>query len=162
MYVMLLLGSIVSATVFGAMLQDFSPGRLVQVIQASAVATLVLNTLALWKQESRVPGRLQQPRSADPSFAEAWRHYAAGEHALRTLLAIGLGTLAFGGLLGFSAASAILGRGFDPARMALALRAQPLRKRRSSMALASRAQIRPPFRPVTQPKSEPPIGAPKS
>ncbi|GAB4042503.1 MAG: BCD family MFS transporter [Rubrivivax sp.] len=151
MYVMLLLGSIVSATGFGAMLQDFSPGRLVQVIQASAVATLVLNTLALWKQESRVPGRLQQPRSADPSFVEAWRHFAAGEHALRALLAIGLGTLAFGmqdvllepyggevlglsvgsttwltatlafgGLLGFSAASAILGRGVDPARMALA------------------------------------------
>jgi BCD family chlorophyll transporter-like MFS transporter len=58
MYVMLLLGTIVSALVFGHMLADFSPGRLVQVIQASAVATLVLNSLALWKQEGRRP----QPR----------------------------------------------------------------------------------------------------
>ena len=49
MYVMLLLGSIVSALLFGAFLRDFSPGRLVQVIQASAVATLVLNSLALWQ-----------------------------------------------------------------------------------------------------------------
>ena len=32
MYVMLLLGTIVSALVFGALLQDFSPGRLVQAV----------------------------------------------------------------------------------------------------------------------------------
>lgn len=151
MYVMLLLGSIVSATVFGALLQDFSPGRLVQVIQGSAVATLVLNALALWKQEARAPGRFAAPRAADPSFAEAWRHYARGEQAQRRLLAIGLGTLAFGmqdvllepyggeilgmsvgattwltatlavgGLLGFGGASAILARGADPARLAMA------------------------------------------
>jgi BCD family chlorophyll transporter-like MFS transporter len=54
-----------SALVFGHMLADFSPGRLVQVIQASAVATLVLNGLALWKQESRA-GPTASPR-APPS-----------------------------------------------------------------------------------------------
>jgi BCD family chlorophyll transporter-like MFS transporter len=37
MYVMLLFGMIVSAVVFGAALVDFSPGRLVQVIQGAAV-----------------------------------------------------------------------------------------------------------------------------
>ena len=150
MYVMLLLGTIVSALVFGALLQDFSPGRLVQVIQGSGVVTLVLNTLALWKQETRRPGRFQAPRT-DPSFAEAWRLYIAADGARQRLLAIGLGTLAFGmqdvllepyggeilgmgvgdttwltatlaagGLFGFSAASAILSRGADPARMARA------------------------------------------
>jgi BCD family chlorophyll transporter-like MFS transporter len=151
MYVMLLLGTIVSALVFGAVLQDFSPGRLVQVIQAAAVATLVFNTIALWKQETRRPGRFQPPRTQEPSFAEAWRHFIAADGARHRLLAIGLGTMAFGmqdvllepyggeilgmgvgdttwltatlaggGLLGFSAASAILSRGADAARMARA------------------------------------------
>jgi BCD family chlorophyll transporter-like MFS transporter len=151
MYVMLLLGTIVSATVFGALLQPFSPGRLVQVIQGAGVATLVLNALALWKQEARVRGQPRLPRSEEPSFAEAWAHYAGGERTLARLLAIGLGTLAFGmqdvllepyggqvlglsvgattwltatlafgGLVGFSAASAVLSRGADAARMAMA------------------------------------------
>ena len=151
MYVMLLAGTIVSAFVFGAMLQDYSPARLVQVIQAAAVATLVLNTLALWKQETRRPGRFQAAPRAQPRFADAWGLYVAGDGVRHRLLAIGLGTLAFGmqdvllepyggeilgmgvgattwltatlatgGLIGFSAASAILSRGVDPARMARA------------------------------------------
>jgi BCD family chlorophyll transporter-like MFS transporter len=151
MYVMLLLGTIVSALVFGSLLQDFSPGRLVQVIQGAAVATMVLNGLALWKQETRNPRRGAQPLPAPPSFGEAWGTYIQGEGARRRLLAIGLGTMAFamqdvllepyggqilgmgvgdttwltatlaaGGLLGFSLASAILSRGADPARLAVA------------------------------------------
>ena len=51
MYVMLLLGMIVSAIVFGALLTDFTPGRLIQVIQGAAVVMIVLNILAMWKQE---------------------------------------------------------------------------------------------------------------
>ncbi|KNZ32844.1 MAG: protein pucC [Methylibium sp. NZG] len=147
MYVMMLAGSIVSALVFGALLADFSPGRLVQVIQASAVATLVLNTVALWKQETRRPNR-PAPRERPP-FLAAWRAYSGGAHARRRLLAIGLGTMAFGmqdvllepyggqvlnmgvgattqltaalalgGLVGFTLASHILGRGADAFRMA--------------------------------------------
>ena len=149
MYVMLLAGTIVSATAFGAFLSEFSPGRLVQVIQACAVLTLVLNTLALWKQEMRRTGA-PRPSAREPEFAEAWRDYVAGDGAMRRLVAIGLGTVAFGmqdvllepyggqvlgmsvghttwltatlaagGLAGFSLASAILSRGFDPARMAV-------------------------------------------
>ena len=148
MYVMLLAGSIGSAIVFGHMLADFSPGRLVQVIQASAVATLVLNTIALWKQESRDRSRIARPAD-DPGFAEAWSVYARDGVARLRLVAIGLGTLAFGmqdvllepyggqmlgmpvgdttsltaalaggGLAGFSFASWVLGRGADPLRMA--------------------------------------------
>ena len=52
MYVMLLAGTIVSAMLFGTLLAEFSPGRLIQVIQGAAVATLVLNGVALWKQET--------------------------------------------------------------------------------------------------------------
>ncbi|MFN7752811.1 MAG: MFS transporter [Pseudomonadota bacterium] len=96
MYVMLLLGSMGSAVLFGWLLSDFSPGRLVQVIQGSAVATLVLNGLALWKQETRRPGRRRAAHEPAPGFIDAWRVYAGGPNARRRLLAIGLGTLAFG------------------------------------------------------------------
>jgi MFS transporter, BCD family, chlorophyll transporter len=95
MYVMLLAGTIVSALVFGALLADFTPGRLIQVIQGSAVATLVLNTVALWKQETRRPARSLQRQSAVPNFRDAWRGYMAGPGAPRRLTAIGLGTMAF-------------------------------------------------------------------
>lgn len=150
MYVMLLVGSIVAAVAFGALLSPFSPGRLVQVIQGSAVVTMVLNTLALWKQEPRQRSRTQTGEPA-ASFRDSWQAYAAGDGAMRRLVAIGLGTmafgmqdvllepyggqvlqmsvaatttltagLAFGGLAGFSYASRVLGRGADPFRMAAA------------------------------------------
>jgi BCD family chlorophyll transporter-like MFS transporter len=150
MYVMLLAGSIVSALVFGALLSPFSPGRLIQVIQGSAVATMLLNTLALWKQEPRHRQRANPPGPA-PSFTDAWRSFTAGAGTTRRLVAIGLGTMAFGmqdvllepyggqvlhmdvgattsltaglalgGLIGFSLASRVLGRGADPFRMAAA------------------------------------------
>jgi BCD family chlorophyll transporter-like MFS transporter len=98
MYVMLLLGSATAALVFGALLQDFSPGRLVQVIQGAAVTTLVLNTVALWKQETRNPLRSAQLRAprAEPSFRDAWATYIEGDGTRRRLLAIALGTMAFG------------------------------------------------------------------
>ncbi len=96
MYVSQLLGMVVSALVFGKLLEDFSPARLIQVIQGSAVVTIVLNALALWKQEPRRRGMLNTPRAEEPSFSEAWRHFLQGEHALRRLVAVGLGTMAFG------------------------------------------------------------------
>jgi BCD family chlorophyll transporter-like MFS transporter len=148
MYVMLLLGTIVSAVLFGAFLQDFTPARLVQVIQGAAVATMVLNGIALWQQETRRPNRAP-PSRAQPSFTEAWRRYAAPDGTRRRLVAIGIGTMAFGmqdvllepyggqvlgmgvgqttwltaalasgGLIGFGLASKVLSRGTDPARMA--------------------------------------------
>ena len=95
MYVMLLLGSIVSALLFGALLQEFNPGRLIQVIQGSAIATIVLNALALWKQELRRPLRGLQAHKAAPSFRDSWGSFASGAGALRRLLAVGLGTMAF-------------------------------------------------------------------
>jgi BCD family chlorophyll transporter-like MFS transporter len=96
MYVMLLLGSIVSALVFGVLLKDFSPGRLVQVIQGSAVVTLVLNSVALWKQEPRRRPAAAAERQSDPSFAESWNTFLQGADARRRLVTIGLGTMAFG------------------------------------------------------------------
>ena len=95
MYVALLFGSIVSALLFGYLLEDFTPGRLIQVIQGSAVAILVLNGIAVWKQEARGGARPLQPGQRDPSFQESWSYFISGDKAVRRLLAVGLGTLAF-------------------------------------------------------------------
>jgi BCD family chlorophyll transporter-like MFS transporter len=97
MYVMLLLGMIVSALVFGALLQNYSPGRLIQVIQGAAVVTILLNGIALWKQEARDRGRAQALAAAPPpAFGESWRRLIGGEGALRLLVVIGLGTFGYG------------------------------------------------------------------
>ena len=110
MYVMLLLGSIVSALVFGALLANFTPGRLVQVIQGSAVVTLVLNAVAVWKQEPR--GRAAQRRNAepDPVFQQSWACFIEGGHAIQRLLAVGLGTQTFNGVTAGKSGSPSQGR----------------------------------------------------
>jgi BCD family chlorophyll transporter-like MFS transporter len=96
MYVMLLVGMIASALAFGWLLSPFSPGRLIQVIQAAAVATIVLNGVALWKQEARNAKaaylQAQQPQS---SFRQSWDSFTRGGQVVRRLLAVGLGTMAF-------------------------------------------------------------------
>jgi BCD family chlorophyll transporter-like MFS transporter len=148
MYVMLLVGMIVSALVFGAALAEFTPLRLVQVIQGCAVATIVLNGVALWKQETRGAHR-KSPGRRTPQFRESWDSFVAGGQAIRRLVAVGLGTMAFsmedvllepyggqvlhltvgattrltatlavGGLIGFGLASRVLSRGADPLRLA--------------------------------------------
>ena len=148
MYVMMLLGMLGSALLFGDLLTEFSPGRLVQVVQAAALITLVLNTVAMWKQESR--SRLRRPgQGEDPSFLQAWQLFTQDAEAVRRLWVVALGTLAFsmedvllepyggeilrlsvasttqltatlafGGLVGFASASRWLSRGADPFRMA--------------------------------------------
>ncbi len=97
MYVMLLIGMMASAVAFGLALAEFSPGQLIRVIQASAVLTLVLNTVALWKQEARSRARQPGVEGADQqgNFRGAWQLYYRGEQAARRLIAIGLGTMAF-------------------------------------------------------------------
>lgn len=94
LYVMLLVGMVASALIFGLLLRDFSQIRLIQVIQGVAVATMLLNLLALWKQEARDPARTRkdQPR---PAFRDAWRQFTAREGAKRFLIAIALGTAGF-------------------------------------------------------------------
>jgi BCD family chlorophyll transporter-like MFS transporter len=95
MYVMLLLGMIASALVFGALLADFSDLLLVRVVQGSAVATMALNVVALWKQEARRPRGSVADAARDPTFLESWRSFSSGERAVRRLVAVGLGTMGF-------------------------------------------------------------------
>ncbi len=94
LYVMLLLGMVAAAAGFGALLSDFSQIRLIQVIQGCALATLLLNAIALWKQEARDPRQTRHCRERIP-FIDAWREFAAGSRSKRFLIALGLGTAAF-------------------------------------------------------------------
>lgn len=91
---MLLLGTVIAAVGFGFLLSPFSEVRLVQVIQGAAALTLVLNSIALWKQEARDPNR-RASETPRPLFREAWAAYLRTGRAVRRLLAIGLGTVAF-------------------------------------------------------------------
>ncbi|PIT72788.1 PucC family protein [Limnohabitans sp. G3-2] len=148
MYVMQLLGMIGSALMLGHLLRDYSPGQLIRVVQAVAVMTLVLNVVALWKQEPR--SRTRKPGTPlEHSFGQAWQLFCQGPNTVRRLLAVGLGTMAFtmedvllepyggeilnlsvstttlltatlalGGLIGFAWASRVLSQGQDAYRMA--------------------------------------------
>lgn len=91
---MLLLGIAAAALIFGALLADFSELRLIQVIQGTAVVTIGLNMIALWKQEARDPARTA-PELDRPTFAAAWAQFSQGGQAVRRLVALGLGTVAF-------------------------------------------------------------------
>jgi BCD family chlorophyll transporter-like MFS transporter len=96
MYVMLLLGMLVSALAYGAALADFSAGRLVQVVQGVAVGTLALNVVAMWKQEVRRPMRGNAPPPVEPTFAESWARLRGSGGVVLALVVVGIGTMAFG------------------------------------------------------------------
>ncbi len=146
--VMMMLGMMISALIFGLALAHFSEIRLIQVVQGAAAATMVLNLAALWKQEPRNPGATRRD-VVRPSFAQAWALFAAQGQAKRRLIAVALGTMAFsmqdvllepyggqvlhlsvgattgltamlalGGFAGFISAARWLGRGVDPYRFA--------------------------------------------
>jgi BCD family chlorophyll transporter-like MFS transporter len=94
MYVMLLIGMVVSGLLFGLALSRFSQVRLIQVVQGAALLTMVINLLALWKQEARDPAN--RPRGEPrPSFRENWARFAGRGRSIRFLVAVGLGTAAF-------------------------------------------------------------------
>jgi BCD family chlorophyll transporter-like MFS transporter len=148
MYVMQLVGMIGSAVMLGHLLEEYSHGQLIRVVQAVAVMTLVLNVIALWKQEPR--SRQRKPGTpVEQTFQQAWQTFCHGPHTLRRLMVVGFGTMAFtmedvllepyggemlqlsvssttlltatlalGGLMGFAWASRILSRGGDAYNMA--------------------------------------------
>ena len=130
------------------LLAHFTEIKLIQVVQGTALATMILNVVALWKQEARDPSRTAHDR-VQQTFAEAWQAFAETSRAKRRLVALGLGTvafsmqdillepyggqvmhlevgtttilsalLAFGGLTGFGVAARLLGRGTDAYRLA--------------------------------------------
>ena len=148
LYVMLLLGMVVSALVFGSLLHDFTAKQLIQIIQGVAVITVALNVIAMWKQEARNP-KLTAKDAPRISFSQAWAQFSAAGRAKRLLVGVGLGsaafsmqdillepfggqvfglnvgqttwltaTLALGTLAGFAISARRLSRGGDPYRLA--------------------------------------------
>ncbi|MEL6571156.1 MAG: PucC family protein [Pseudomonadota bacterium] len=95
LYVMNLLGMAFAAIIIGALLRDYSALRLVQVIQGTAVVTLLLNLIALWKQEKVKPMTKAEREAPGPTFLDAWRDFASGGDAGRLLMVVFIGTMAF-------------------------------------------------------------------
>ncbi|MEO0501019.1 MAG: MFS transporter, partial [Pseudomonadota bacterium] len=94
LYVMLLVGMMLAAFAIGTLLLDFTGTRLVQVIQGAAILTLVLNVVALWKQEARKTASVDAD-DPQPRFAETWAAFTTRPGTRRLLLAIGAGAGAF-------------------------------------------------------------------
>ena len=95
LYVMFLVGMAVSALIIGMLLRDFSQLRLVQVIQGTAVVTLLLNLIALWRQEKVRPMSREEREAPRPLFRDAWNDFASGGDAGRLLMVVFVGTMAF-------------------------------------------------------------------
>jgi len=106
LYMMFLLGIGVSAVVVGALLENFSELRLVQVIQGTALVTLLLNIVAVWKQESVRPMTKAERAIPKPKFSDAWADFASGGLAGRLLLIVAL------------VAAKLLAKGVSPYRLA--------------------------------------------
>ena len=148
MCMMLLVGVIVSSVVFGLLLANFTPVKLIQVVQGAALVTLLFNSIALWKQEARDPNATTVAK-VSPTFRTSWAAFTADRRSKRHLVAIGLGTAAFsmedillepfggqilqlsvatttlltallgiGSAVGLWLAARLLGRGADPHRVA--------------------------------------------
>lgn len=95
LYVMFLIGMGISAIIVGWLLRDFSNLRLIQVVQGTAAFTLLLNLVALWKQESVRPMTREERAEPRPKFSDAWGDFASGGDAGRLLFVVFLGTMAF-------------------------------------------------------------------
>jgi BCD family chlorophyll transporter-like MFS transporter len=94
LYVMFLIGMVFSALALGWLLADFTPKRLIQVVQGAAILTFALNMIALWKQEARDPARTAHHLPKEP-FLKLWRGFSADGRAKRLLVAVGLGAAGF-------------------------------------------------------------------
>ena len=95
LYVMFLVGMGISALIIGGFLSNYSDLRLIRVVQGAAVVGILLNLVALWKQESVRPMSRAQRAAPRPLFREAWADYAAGGQAGRLLACVFMGTMAF-------------------------------------------------------------------
>ncbi len=94
LYVMLLVGMMAAAFTIGNLLLDFTKTGLIQIIQGAAALTMILNIVALWKQEARNTA-ITTSKTPDPKFAEMWASFTSQPNTKRLLLAIGVGAMAF-------------------------------------------------------------------
>lgn len=94
LYVMLLLGMSISALLYGLILSEFTQVRLIQLIQGAAFVTILLNGIALWKQEVRGQNN-GDDADEGPPFKEAWTRFVSQPDVPRLLAATGIGAAAF-------------------------------------------------------------------
>jgi len=92
LYSMLLVGMIAGGALLGFVLIEFSPTRLVQVVQGAAVVVAVLNITSMWKQE---PRQAKRGARAPNGFSRSWKRLMAIPKIKRFLWTVGLGTVAF-------------------------------------------------------------------
>jgi MFS transporter, BCD family, chlorophyll transporter len=95
LYVMFLLGMALSSVIIGWLLRDFDQIKLIRVVQGCAVVTMVLNLLALWKQEKVKPMSASEMAEVRPVFLESWRDFISEGHAGRLLMLVIAGTMGF-------------------------------------------------------------------
>ncbi|MGB0251281.1 MAG: PucC family protein [Paracoccaceae bacterium] len=95
LYVMYLLGMGLSALLIGWLLRDFTNLTLIRVVQGAALAGLLLNLVALWKQEHMSPMTKVQRSAPRPSFAKTWSAFMAEGTSVRLIFVVFLGTMAF-------------------------------------------------------------------
>lgn len=95
LYIMYLVGMGISALIVGWLLRDYDPITLVRVVQGCGAMTMVLNILALWKQEKVRPMTAAERAEPRPTFGAAWARLAAEPGVLRLLAVVAVGTLAF-------------------------------------------------------------------
>jgi MFS transporter, BCD family, chlorophyll transporter len=76
-------------------LRDFDPIKLIRVVQGCAVVTMVLNMIALWKQEKVRPMSAAERAEPRPQFLASWQDFIRGGDAGRLLFLVVIGTLGF-------------------------------------------------------------------
>lgn len=95
LYVMFLVGMGISAVIMGVLLTDFTALKLIRVVQGAAVVGIILNLIALWKQETVRPMSREERAQPRPAFGDAWRDFMEGGRAGRLLVCVFVGTMAF-------------------------------------------------------------------
>jgi BCD family chlorophyll transporter-like MFS transporter len=95
LYVMFLLGMAISSLIVGWLLRDYDPITLVRVVQGCGAMTLVLNLIALWKQEKVRPMSPEEIAAPRPKFSEAWADLRTVPDAFRLMAVVALGALGF-------------------------------------------------------------------
>ena len=96
LYVMLLVGMVAASLSFGVLLRTFDYVKLIKIIQGAAMVTMVLNMVALWKQEGARHARRRPSRTSRAVLHRIVpRAFSPGGAASRLLVAVGLGGAGF-------------------------------------------------------------------
>ncbi|MEM6761311.1 MAG: BCD family MFS transporter [Pseudomonadota bacterium] len=94
LYVMLLVGMLIASLGFGQALANYNHFKLIQVVQAAALLTVILNVAAAWQQEPRDPARAAG-KVERTAFRASLMKLIKNRHSTRLLAAVGVGTVAF-------------------------------------------------------------------